>query len=105
MSDYNWCHGPECHTTHTQSRIRGSKDNKVLRTLKIKETKWNEGNIYRYFCNNNCLHSFLNKHLEELINIAPRREALETKIQNPVREVYYTNSYGHNYYSTKITVK
>ncbi len=20
---YNWCHGPNCHTNHTQSRIRG----------------------------------------------------------------------------------
>ena len=33
---YNWCHGPSCHTQETQSRIRGSGDNKVLRTRKIK---------------------------------------------------------------------
>ena len=36
MSNYNWCHGPECHTQQTQSRVRGSGDNKVLRTIKIK---------------------------------------------------------------------
>ena len=30
MSNYNWCHGPECHTNHTQSRVRGSGENKVL---------------------------------------------------------------------------
>ena len=36
MSDYNWCHGPECHTQQTQSRVRGSGTNKVLRTIKIK---------------------------------------------------------------------
>ena len=40
MSDYNWCHGPDCHTYTTSSRVRGSKGNKVLRTMKIKETKW-----------------------------------------------------------------
>ena len=37
MSDYNWCHGPSCHTKETQSRVRGSGDNKVLRTIKIKQ--------------------------------------------------------------------
>jgi hypothetical protein len=36
MSDYNWCHGPKCHTYKTQSRIKGVGDNKVLRTRKIK---------------------------------------------------------------------
>ena len=44
---YNWCHGPECHTNHTQSRIRGSGDNKVLRTIKIKEGRYNRGNNYQ----------------------------------------------------------
>ena len=38
MSDYNWCHGPECHTIETQSRIRGSGRDKVLRTRKAKWT-------------------------------------------------------------------
>ena len=36
MSEYNWCHNPDCHTIETQSRIRGTGDNKVLRTVKIK---------------------------------------------------------------------
>jgi hypothetical protein len=36
MSNYNWCHGPKCHTKQTQDRIRGVKGKKVLRTRKIK---------------------------------------------------------------------
>jgi hypothetical protein len=36
MSNYNWCHGPKCHTNPTQDRIRGVKGKKVLRTRKIK---------------------------------------------------------------------
>ena len=36
MTNYNWCHGPSCHEQQTQSRIRGSGTNKVLRTIKIK---------------------------------------------------------------------
>ena len=97
MSDYNWCHGPDCHTYETQSRVRGSKGNKVLRTIKIKETKWNEGHAFKYFCNQNCLYGFINKHLEELIKIAPRREPLETKIKDPERTEH---TYGYRSYTT-----
>ena len=35
MSNYNWCHGPRCHTYTTQDRVRGNKGNKVLKTRKI----------------------------------------------------------------------
>ena len=35
MSDFNWCHGPECHTYVTTDRVRGSKGHKVLRTKKV----------------------------------------------------------------------
>ena len=41
MSEYKWCHGPKCHKSHTQDRIRGSKGSKVLRTKKVKTTEWN----------------------------------------------------------------
>ena len=56
MSDYNWCHNPDCHTIETQSRIRGTGDNKVLRTMKIKVGRYGSHypNIWNYFCNNNC---------------------------------------------------
>jgi len=87
MSNYNWCHGPKCHKTHTTSRVRGSKGNKVLRTIKIKETNWNQDhNAFKYFCNQNCLYQFIHKHLEEIVKIAPRREALETPIKDPVKD-------------------
>ena len=37
MSDFNWCHGPECHEKKvTVDRVRGTKGNKVLRTRKVK---------------------------------------------------------------------
>ena len=83
MSDYNWCHGPECHTQQTQSRVRGSGDNKVLRTVKINTAilyDYQKG-IYEYFCNQRCLMDFIKTHLQAIIAIAPRREALETPIK------------------------
>ena len=94
MSSFNWCHGPSCHTKETQSRVRGSKGNKVLRTIKIKENKCNQDHAFKYFCNQNCLYEFINKHLEELVRIAPRREALETPIEDP------TKNTDNHYYSS-----
>ena len=96
MSDYNWCHNPYCHTIATQSRVRGSGDNKVLRTRKISlNSEWIRNSIYAYFCNQNCLHSFLNKFAQEVSNIAPRREPLETPIKVKT-EKYDTYRYRHN---------
>jgi len=114
---YNWCHGPNCHTQETQSRVRGSGDNKVLRTIKIKE-----GGSYRtheryymfnYFCGNNCLFDFIRTHLQSIVAIAPRREALETPIK-VVKEKYESHRYEHTdngnyqrvpYQATRTTIK
>ena len=79
MSNYNWCHNPDCHTIRTQSRVRGSGDNKVLRTRKIKS--YGTDSIWTYFCNNNCLHQFLDKFAQEVSNIAPVKQPSETPIK------------------------
>jgi len=81
MSDYNWCHGPKCHTRHTQDRIRGVKGSKVLRTRKIKQTSWNARNCWSHFCSQGCYTDFLYAHWEEFIRLHPRTEALETPIE------------------------
>ena len=82
---YNWCHGPNCHTERTQSRIRGSGDNKVLRTIKIKHDSNYRSHeryyMFNYFCGKNCLMEYIRTHLQSIIAIAPRREALETPIK------------------------
>ena len=94
MSNYNWCHGPNCHTIQTQSRVRGSGDNKVLRTIKIKEggryRTHEHYSMFNYFCNQNCLMDFIRTHLQSVVAIAPRREALETpiKVQKEKYESY-----------------
>ena len=99
MSNYNWCHGPNCHTYQTQSRVRGSGDNKVLRTIKIKEGGSYRGHelyhMFNYFCNNNCLFDFIRLHLQEIVKIAPRRNALETPIK-VVKEKYESTRWDWN---------
>jgi len=102
MSNYNWCHGPTCHTNHTQSRIRGSGDNKVLRTIKIKlGTEWIRQSIFSHFCNQRCLMEYLNLHKDSIVAIAPRREALETPIK--IIKEKSTNWQGDPYTRTRIT--
>ena len=101
---YNWCHGPSCHTNRTLSRVRGSKGNKVLRTIKIKQGRYNgdQNNIWDYFCNQSCLFDFIREHITSMIAIAPRREALETPIKDPVKETS-TTEYGYTWTNTRIT--
>ena len=118
MSDYNWCHGPECHTRETSSRVRGSGDNKVLRTIKIKQGRYNYSGRPEiityddYFCGNHCLYDFIREHLPSIIAIAPRRDALETPIKvekekyESQRYRYTNNGYQpQTYQATRTTIK
>jgi hypothetical protein len=114
VSDYNWCHGTHCHQQQTQSRVRGSKGNKVLRTIKIKQgSEWIRQSIFSHFCNQSCLMDFLNAHKDRIIALAPRREALETPIK-VVKNKYESYRYEWNgeggtervpYMATKTIIK
>ena len=65
------CQGPECHTYKTQSRIRGTKDNKVLRTRNARydsdDNQWGY-RWERYFCDERCMHDWLRIHMTQLMN-------------------------------------
>ena len=104
MSSYVWCHGPSCHLSHTQDRIRGVKGSKVLRTKKIAQrtdSRWyNANNFYNYFCSNHCYNDFANEHIQQIVAIAPRTEALETPID--VIKEQATDWSGNSYTETKI---
>ena len=97
MSEHVWCHGPNCHTYHTVDRVRGSKGNKVIRTRKIKQ--YNHTSMYSYFCSQSCYNEFAHKHVQQIIAIAPRHEALETPIDR-VEKVTRTYNEGTSYERT-----
>ena len=97
--DYIWCHGPKCHKSHTQDRIRGVKGSKVLRTRKIKQTTWNERNCWSHFCSQGCWTDFMYEHLDECINLHPRTECLETPIDVVVET---RQDWSGNPYKTKV---
>jgi hypothetical protein len=117
MSDYNWCHNPSCHEIETQSRVRGTGDNKVLRTVKIKVGRNNYSNdntpvIWDYFCNQNCLHQFLYKFAREVANLNPTPKPKETPIKVK-KEKYESSRYNWNsgtpervpYMATRTTIE
>ena len=98
MSDYKWCHGTNCHKSHTLDRVRGSKGSKVLRTRKIKDNPhYNQYfTPFKYFCSQGCYNDFFKEHIERIIvALDPRQTPLETPINDPVKT--------DNYYSWNIT--
>ena len=106
MSEFNWCHGPNCHEKKLQSRVRGSKGNKVLRTMKVKIRSNNNywfQHWWNYFCNQSCLMEFVQKHIQGMIALEPRKEPLETRIEDPKKETH-RSAYG-DYTYTRTTIK
>ena len=104
MSDYNWCHNPDCHKIETQSRVRGTGANKVLRTVKIRSgSHWRQDSIFDFFCNQNCLMQFLKKFRQEVANIRPVKQPSETPIKVEVKN-YDTDYYprGGTYKTIKV---
>ena len=99
MSNFVWCHGPSCHKSHTQDRIRGVKGSKVLRTKKVQQTTYNTG-MYSYFCSQGCYNDFANTYVREVIALHPRTEALETPIE--VTKEHARDWRGNDYMETKI---
>ena len=98
MSNFVWCHGPSCHKSHTQDRIRGVKGSKVLRTRKVKQDQWNSGeryNMYSNFCSQGCYNDFANKNAQRIIALDPRTEPLETRIEDP-KKVKHTGNYTYS---------
>jgi len=97
MTDYNWCHGPNCHKRSTTNRVRGVKGSKVLRTIKIALNGYRARSIWKYFCDQTCMHDFIHTHIEEFAQLHPRPAPLETPIEDPVKVKPYENANWHTW--------
>ena len=101
MSDYQWCHGPKCHERKTTTRVRGVKGSKVLRTVKINVGNFREG-LWNYFCDQTCLMNFMAKHYEQMVQLHPRTECLETPIN--VTKKQHRDYHDNPYQTTEIEI-
>ena len=105
MSDYNWCHNPDCHTNHTLDRVRGVKGKKVLRTRKINvSNSYIQDSIWSFFCNNKCLFQFLDKFKQQVANINPTTEPSEIPIHDPIK-ITRVSDYNPNYSWTETRIE
>ena len=102
------CQGTKCHTYDTQSRVRGTKGNKVLRTRNARYDndinpewgyKWD-----RYFCDERCMNDWLEVHMTQLINyVGLKTKPQETPID--VIETTHQDWVGRDYTRTTIKLK
>jgi hypothetical protein len=106
------CQGPKCHTYDTQSRVRGTKGNKVLRTRNARYDIEDNTNNNRdwlqpwefYFCDERCMNDWLRIHMTQLINFV----GIKTKPQeSPIDIVQETRTGWDNreYIYTTIKLK
>ena len=56
---------------------------------------WNSNSYWQYFCDHTCLMNFMAKHYEQMVQLHPRTECLETPIEVSVetRNDYYNHPY------------
>ena len=57
MSELKYCQGPDCHTYHTQDRLKGPKGNKTNQTRRRSNLWYGNNN----FCSWNCLNDWFQK--------------------------------------------
>jgi hypothetical protein len=85
------CQGPECHTYDTQSRIRGVKGSKVLRTRNARYDNVTEKHSWLhnweyFFCDERCMNNWLDVHMTQLISFV----GLKTKPQESPVDIVET---------------
>ena len=64
MSELKLCQGPDCHTYHTQDRLKGMKGSKTFQTRRRSSFYYGQGN----FCSMNCQNDWFNDFGDKAIN-------------------------------------
>ena len=62
MSELKYCQGPDCHTYHTQDRLKGMKGSKTYQTRRRSRL------IYDEFCDTRCYNDWFSKYGTQAVN-------------------------------------
>ena len=87
MSNLKCCQGPDCHTYHTQDRLKGPKGNKT------NQTRRRSFLIYGEFCDTRCYNAWFNKYGTQAVNHFGRLK----EVKHLTEENAWTK--GQNYYT------
>jgi hypothetical protein len=105
MAHKYYCQGTKCHTYDTQSRIRGVKGNKVLRTRFAYGDigNWKTNDWYLYFCDERCMQDWLREHIANFMqSVGIKTQPSETPVD--VKKELKTGWRGE-YVETFISIK
>ena len=89
MSDLKLCQGPDCHTYHTQDRVKGIKGSKTNQTRRRSSLHWGE------FCDNRCYNDWFRKYGTQAVNYFGRL----TKPKHLTEENAWVKDYDYNWRS------
>jgi len=98
-----YCQGPDCHTYHTQDRLKGTKPNKTYQTRRRSSMYYGDGN----FCDMRCQSDWFNKYGEQAINHFGRlKEVKHLTEDNAWRKNFdYHHDRPYDYYSVNTITK
>ena len=89
MSDLKYCQGPDCHTYHTQDRLKGMKGSKTYQTRRRSRFYYGGGN----FCDMRCQNDWIDKYIEQgLDHFGRTTQAKHLTEQNAWQKTYDWNS-------------
>ena len=97
------CQGPDCHTYHTQDRLKGTKPNKTYQTRRRSSLNYGE------FCDTRCQYDWLSKYATMAVDHFGRlTEVKHLTEQNAWTKTYRwdyerRNGEAQHYYLNKIT--
>ena len=98
-----YCQGPDCHTYHTQDRLKGPKGNKTNQTRRRSSLLWGE------FCDNRCMYAWFSTYGTKAVNHFGRLNEVKhlTEENAWVKDYDWRSPYGNDdrnyHYVNKIT--
>jgi hypothetical protein len=90
MSELKYCQGPDCHTYHTQDRLKGPKGNKTYQTRRRSHFYYGRGN----FCDQKCLYDWVAQYIEQGLD----RFGRTTQAKHLTKENAWRKDYDYNGY-------
>jgi len=84
-----YCQGPDCHTYHTQDRLKGTKPNKTYQTRRRSSFYYLGGNA----CDMRCQSDWFNKYGEQAVNHFGRI----TEVKHLTEQNAWVKDYDYNY--------
>ena len=89
MSELKLCQGPDCHTYHTQDRLKGIKGSKTYQTRRRSNFYYGNNN----FCDQRCLYDWVNKYIEQGLDHFGRT----TEAKHLTEDNAWTKDYDYNW--------